>query len=329
MKLPRRQLLQLAAGAAALPALPRVARAQAYPTRPVTIVVPFPAGGPTDALARILAERMRGPLRQSVIIENPTGAGGTIGTGRVARAAPDGYTIILGHWQTHVVNGATYTLPFDVVKDFEPISLVADCPVWIVARQALPAKDLTELIAWLKDNPHKATVGIPGVGGGADVLGTYFQRDTGTRFQFVPYRGGAPMIQDLVAGQIDLTFTQVASSLAQVRAGQIKAYAVMAKTRWWAAPETPTIDEAGTPGLHASFWHGFWAPKSTPRDTIVKLHASVVETLADPAVRRRLNDAGQEIWPPEKQTPEALAAQQKAEIEKWWPIIKAANIKAE
>src|SRR5215510_10167227 len=305
------------------------APAQTYPSRPVSIIVPFPAGGPTDALARILAERMRLSLGQSVIIENPTGAGGTIGTGRVARAAPDGYTIILGHWQTHVVNGATYSLPFDVVKDFEPVSLVADCPVWIVAKQALPAKDLTELIAWLKDNPGKATVGIPGVGGGADVLGTYFQRDTGTRFQFVPYRGGAPMIQDLVAGQIDLTFTQVASSLAQVRAGQIKAYAVMAKARWWSAPETPTIDEAGTPGLHASFWHGFWAPKSTPRDIIVKLRASVVETLADSAVRRRLNDVGQEIWPPEKQTPEALAAQQKAEIEKWWPIIKAANIKAE
>jgi tripartite-type tricarboxylate transporter receptor subunit TctC len=305
------------------------ATAQTYPSRPITIVVPFPAGGPTDALARILAERMRGALGQSVIIENPTGAGGTIGTARVARAAPDGYTIILGHWQTHVINGATYTLPFDVVKDFEPVSLVADCPVWIVARQALPPKDLSELVTWLKENPGKATVGVPGVGGGADVLGTYFQRNTGTRFQFVPYRGGAPMIQDLVAGQIDLTFTQVASSLAQVRAGQIKAYAVMAKTRWWATPETPTIDETGIPGLHASFWHGFWAPKSTPKDIIARLHAAVVETLADPAVRRRLVEVGQEIWPPEKQTPDALAAQQKAEIEKWWPIIKAANIKAE
>src|SRR5438034_319489 len=226
------------------------AQAQTYPSRPVTIVVPFPAGGPTDALARVLAERMKGALGQSVIVENPTGAAGTIGTGRVARAAPDGYMIILGHWQTHVVNGATYALAFDVVKDFEPISLVADCPVWIVAKQALPANDLTELVAWLKQSPGKATVGIGGVGGGADVLGTYFQRNTGTKFQFVPYRGGAPMIQDLVGGQIDLTFTQVASSLPQVKAGQIKAYAVMAKTRWWAVPETPTIDEAGMPGLH-------------------------------------------------------------------------------
>jgi tripartite-type tricarboxylate transporter receptor subunit TctC len=305
------------------------ARADTYPSRPITIVVPYPAGGPTDTIARVLAERMKRALGQTVIVENPTGAGGTIGTGRAARATPDGHTIILGHWQTHVVNGATYSLQFDVVKDFEPISLVADCPVWMVAKQALPPKTLKELVAWLKENPGKATVGIAGVGGGADVLGTYFQKDTGTRFQFVPYRGGAPMIQDLVAGQIDLTFTQVASSLPQVKAGQIKAYAVMAKSRWWAAPDTPTFDEAGVPGLYASFWHGFWAPKGTPKAVIAKLHAAVVETLADPAVRQRFTDLGQEIWPREKQTPEGLAAQHKAEIEKWWPIIKAAGIKAE
>ena len=237
--------------------------------------------------------------------------------------------VILGHWQTHVVNAATYSLQFDVVKDFEPISLVADCPVWFVAKKTLPPKDLTELVAWLKANPGKATVGIAGVGGGADVVGTYFQRDTGTRFQFVPYRGGAPMIQDLVAGQIDLTFTQVASALQQVRGGQVKAYAVMAKTRWWAAPDTPTFDEAGVSGLYASFWHGLWAPKGTPKDVIATLHAALVETLADPAVRRRFVDIGQGTWPREQQTPEALAAQQKTEIEKWWPIIRAANIRAE
>ena len=257
------------------------AQAQTYPSRPVTIVVPVPAGGPTDALARVLAERMKGALGQSVIVENPTGAAGTIGTGRVARAAPDGYTVILGHWQTHVVNGATYALPFDVVKDFEPISLVADCPVWFVAKAALPPKDLRELIVWMKENPGKATVGIGGVGGGADVIGTYFQKNTGTSFQFVPYRGAAPMIQDLVAGQIDLTFTQVASALAQVRGGQLKAYGVMAKARWAATPETPTFDETGVPGLHASFWHGLWAPKGTPKDIQSLLRHSKLATTTD------------------------------------------------
>src|ERR1700738_5192469 len=305
------------------------ARGDSYPSRPITIVVPFPAGGPTDTLGRILAERMTVTLGQSVIVENPTGAAGTIGTGRVARSAPDGYTTILGHWQTHVINGAPYTLSFDVVKDFEPISLVADCPVWFIAKAALPPKDLAALIAWLKDNPGKATVGIGGVGGGADVVGTYFQKNTGTRFQFVPYRGAAPMIQDLVAGQIDLTFTQVASALAQVRAGQLKAYGVMSKARWPAAPETPTFDEVGVPGLHASFWHGLWAPRGTPKDIIARLNAALVEALDDAGVRRRLAEIGQGTWPREQQTPEALAAQQKAEIEKWWPIVKAANIKAE
>jgi tripartite-type tricarboxylate transporter receptor subunit TctC len=303
--------------------------ADSYPSRPITIVVPFPAGGPTDTLGRILAERMTVTLGQSVIIENPTGAAGTIGTGRVARSAPDGYTTILGHWQTHVINGATYALSFDLVNDFEPISLVADCPVWFIAKAALPPKDLAELIAWLKDNPGKATVGIGGVGGGADVVGTYFQKNTGTRFQFVPYRGAAPMIQDLVAGQIDLTFTQVASALAQVRAGQLKAYGVMSKARWPAAPETPTFDEVGVPGLHASFWHGLRAPRGTPKDIIIKLNAALVEALDDAGVRRRLAEIGQGTWPREQQTPEALAAQQKAEIAKWWPIVKAANIKAE
>jgi tripartite-type tricarboxylate transporter receptor subunit TctC len=329
MKFPRRQFLHLAASVAALPAASRIARAQPYPSRPVTIVVPFPAGGPTDTLARIMAERMRISLGQSVIVENPTGAAGTIGTGRVARAPPDGYTVILGHWQTHVINGATYSLPFDVVKDFEPISLVADCPVSLVGKLNLPAKDMVDLMAWMKEHPGEATVGIGGAGGGADVVGTFFQKKTGIRVQFVPYRGAAPMIQDLLAGQIDLTFTQVASALTQVRAGQLKLYALMAKTRWAAAPDTPTFDEAGVPGLYASFWHGLWAPKGTPKDVIATLNAAVVETLAEPSVRQRFVDLGHEIWPRDKQTPAALAAQQKAEIEKWWPIIKAANIKGE
>jgi tripartite-type tricarboxylate transporter receptor subunit TctC len=305
------------------------AAAQTYPSRPITIVVPFPAGGPTDALGRILADGMTKALGQSVIVENLTGAAGTVGVGHVARATPDGYTLILGHWQTHVINGATFALSFDIVNDFEPISLIADCPMWVVGRADLPPKNLPELIAWMKENPGKATVGIGGAGGGADVVGTYFQKQTDTRFQFVPYRGAAPIIQDLLAGHIDLTFTQVASALAQVRAGQLKAYVVMAKTRWAAAPDTPTIDEEGIPGLYASFWHGLWTPKGTPKDVIAKLDSAVVETLADPAVNQRLVLIGQQSWPRDKQTPQALAALQKAEIDKWWPIIKAANIRAE
>src|ERR1700682_1760138 len=330
MKLPRRRFLRLAGTAALLPTAPRLAGAETYPSRPISIVVPFPAGGPTDTLGRILADRMKRTLGQSVIIENLTGAAGTVGSSHVARAAPDGYTLILGHWQTHVINGATFSaLSFDVVNDFEPVSLIADCPMWIVGSAALPPSNLTELIAWLKANPGKATVGIGGVGGGADVVGTYFQKNTGTRFQFVPYRGAAPIIQDLLAGHIDLTFTQVAAALAQVRSRQLKAYVVMAKTRWAEAPDTPTIDEEGVPGIYASFWHGLWAPKGTPKDVIARLDAAVVEALADPAVQQRFVEIGQEPWPRDKQTPAALAAQQKAEIEKWWPIIKAAGIKAE
>ena len=300
-----------------------------YPSRPITIVVPYPAGGPTDTLARVLGERMKQSLGQTVIVENPTGAAGTIGTGRVARSAPDGYTLILGHWQTHVINGATYNLNFDVVKDFEPISLVADCPVSFVGKASLEAKDLKELIAWMKANPGKATVGIGGVGGGADVVGSYFMKNTGTKFQFIPYRGAAPMIQDLLAGQIDLTFTQVASALPHIKAGKLKAYTVMAATRWPALPDTPTLDEIGVKGLHASFWHGLWAPKGTPKDIIARLNAALVETLADPAVQKRFADLGQGTWPREYQNPEALAKQHQAEIAKWWPIVKEAGIKVQ
>jgi tripartite-type tricarboxylate transporter receptor subunit TctC len=303
--------------------------AETFPSRPISIIVPFPAGGPTDTLGRILAARMGTALGQSVIIENLTGAAGTIGTAHVAHAAPDGYTLILGHWQTHVVNGATFKLQFDVVYDFAPVALIADCPMSIVGKAALPANNLAELIAWLKQNPDKATVGIGGVGGGADVVGTYFKKSTATNFQFVPYRGAAPIVQDLLAGHIDLTFTQVASTLPQVRSGQLKSYVVMAKSRWAAAPDTPTIDEAGVPGLYASFWHGLWAPKGTPQDVVAKLQGAVVEALADPAVQQRFTEIGQVAWPHDKQSPEGLAAQQKAEIDKWWPIIKAANIRAE
>jgi tripartite-type tricarboxylate transporter receptor subunit TctC len=304
------------------------AMAQAYPSRPITIIVPFPAGGPTDTLARILADNMSSSLAQSVIIENVSGAAGSIGVGRVARAAPDGYTVIIGHWSTHVVNGATMSLPYDVQTDFAPVSLLADTPIWMVARTTLPAKDLSELIAWLKQSPGTATAGTVGVGGASDVTGTYFQSVTGTKLQFVPYRGSAPLNQDLVAGHIDLNLGMAAASYTLVRSGQIKAYAMMAKTRWWAAPDIPTMEEAGVPGLYASFWHALWVPKATPREVIAKLNAAVRSALADPAVRQRFVDQGQEISPPEQQTPQALGAHQKAETEKWWPIIKAAGIKA-
>jgi tripartite-type tricarboxylate transporter receptor subunit TctC len=271
---------------------------------------------------------MRISLGQSVIIENVSGAGGSIGVGRAARSAPDGYTVSIGHWQTHVLNGASYKLQYDVVKDFEPVSLLADTPQWIVARKFLPAKDLKELIDWLKKNPGKATAGTVGVGG-PEITGIYFQNMTGTSFTFVPYRGGAPLNQDLLGGQIDFGFGQAASTFVHVRNGDLKAYAVMAKTRWSAAPEIPTIDEAGVAGLYASFWHGLWMPKGTPQDVITKLNSAVQAALADATVRQRFADQGQDIPPREQQTPEALAAQQKAEIEKWWPIMKAANIKGE
>jgi tripartite-type tricarboxylate transporter receptor subunit TctC len=303
--------------------------AQTYPSRPITIIVPFPAGGATDPLARVLAEHMKGTLGQSVIIENVAGAGGSIGTGRVARAAPDGYTISIGHWGTHALNGATYTLAYDVVKDFEPVSLLANTPQWIIAKKALPPTDLKGLVDWLKANPGKASAGTVGAAGAPQIAGMYFQKSTGTRFQFVPYRGGAPAIQDLVAGQIDLMFDQSANSFAQVRSGQVKVYAVLAKARWSAAPEVPTIDEAGFPGLHVAYWHGMWVPKGTSKDIIARLNKAVVEALADPVVRQRFRDIGQDIWPREQQTPESLAAHQRAEIEKWWPIVKAAGIKAE
>jgi len=305
------------------------AHAQTYPTRPVTLVVPYPAGGPSDALARILAETLRGTLGQTVVIENVSGAGGALGTGRVARAAPDGYTLSLGHVQTHVLNGALGTLGYDVVTDFEPVTPIADTPTWIAARGNFPAKDVKEMVAWMKANPGKATLGSVGVGGPGDIAAEYFRRHTGTTFQIVPYKGGAPLIQDLISGQIDMTFGQAANYLNPVRSGQLKAYAVLAAKRWWASPETPTIVEAGGPDLYSSFWHGLWVPKNTPKDVIAKLNAAVSQALDDAVLKKRFSDIGQEIWPKDQQNPAALAAQQKAEIERWWPIIKEAGIKAQ
>jgi tripartite-type tricarboxylate transporter receptor subunit TctC len=329
MKLARRNFLHLAAGAAAVPALSRVATAQTYPTRPITIVVPFPAGGALDVFGRILAERMKASFGQTIIVENVAGANGSLGVGRVARAAPDGYTVVIGYWGTHVANGAVYALPYDVLSDFEPISLTVTQPFLVAAKKAIPADDLKGLISWLKVSAGKASAGISGLGAMDHVGAALFQTVTGTHFQFVPYRGAAPAIQDLVAGQIDLMFGNPINGLPQVRGGQIKAFAVTAKGRLAAALEIPTVDEAGLPGFYVSFWLGLWAPKGTPKDVIAKLNSATVIALADPTVRARLADLGFEIFPRDQQTPEALAAYQKAEIKKWWPIIKEFGIKAE
>lgn len=328
MILARRKLLQACFGGVAGAAMSSLARAQSYPSRAITIVVPFPAGGPGDTVGRILAEKMRVSLGQPVIVENISGAAGSIGTGRVARAAPDGHTLALGYWGTHVVNGAIYKLQYDVVKDFEPIAQLPGQPLLVVAKKTMQANDLKELIAWLKSNPDKASQGTAGIGSIGHVAGLFFQKETGTRFQFVPYRGVAPMMQDLVAGQIDMAFPAVAS-MQQARAGLIKAYAVMAKSRVAIASEIPTVDEAGVPGLYMSLWQGLWAPKGTPTDVVAKLNDAVVLALADPTVRQKLDDQGFDIPPREKLSPEALGAYQQAEIDKWWPIIRAANIKGD
>ena len=305
------------------------AAAQPYPSRPITMVVPFAPGGPTDTIARILAEHMRPLLGQPVIVENVSGAGGSIGVGRVARATPDGYTLCVGNLSSHVMNGAVYTLQYDLIADFAPIALLSFQPLLIVARKSMPANDLRELVAWLKANPGKATLGIQGVGTAGHVFAVFFYTETGTTVQLVPYRGAGPAMQDLVAGQIDFMIDTPTNSLPQVQAGNIKAYAVTEGARLPSAPEIPTVDEAGLPGFHFSFWQTLWAPKGTPTNIIDKLNSAVVGSLADATVRQRFAEQGQEIPLLAQQTPKALAAYHKAEVDKWWPIVKASNIKAE
>jgi tripartite-type tricarboxylate transporter receptor subunit TctC len=305
------------------------AAAQTYPSKPITMVVPFSAGGPTDMLARVLGERMKAALGQSIIIENVTGAGGTIGVGHVVRAAADGYTISIGHLGTHVVNGAMYALQYDLLNDLTPIALVSANPMMIVSKNAAPAKNLKELIAWIKANDGKVTAGTAGVGSGAHFSGVYFQKLIDARLQFVPYRGTGPALQDLVAGQIDLIVDQASNAMAQVQAGKIRAYAITANKRLAAAPDISTVDEAGLPGFYISLWSGIWAPKATPKEIVARLNAVIMDALADPAVQKRFAEVGLEVPPREQQTPAALGAYQKAEAEKWWPMIKAANIKAE
>jgi tripartite-type tricarboxylate transporter receptor subunit TctC len=331
MKCPRRDFLHLAAGAAALPALTRVmwaqAWAQVYPARPITMVVPFPAGGATDVLARLMVERMRGPLGQPVVIENIGGADGSVGVGRTARARPDGYTICLGVDTTFVLNGAYYSLPYDVLNDFEPISALVTGPIVLVGRKTLPAESLSELIAWLRAHPNQASAGMNALV--IRLVAARFQKETGTQFTIVPYRAAGALVGDLVAGQIDFAFGTLTTHLPQIRAGRYKVYGVGGETRSALAPEIPTFAEMGLPAITFSNWFALFAPKGTPKDIVGRLSAAAVDALADPGMRSRLAELGYEAFPRERQTPEALAALQRADAEKWWPIIRELGLKPE
>jgi tripartite-type tricarboxylate transporter receptor subunit TctC len=303
--------------------------AQNFPSHPITIVVPFSAGGPSDAMSRILAERMQRTLGETILIENVTGAGGSLGVGRVARAAPDGYTIGFGHLGTNVANGAIYKLGYDLVTDLEPVVLLPSNPMIIVSKNAVPATSLKELLAWLKSRPTPPTAGTAGAGSGSHIAGLYFENVTGIKLQYVPYRGTAPALTDLVAGQIDIIVDQLSNSIAQVRAGTIRAYAVTDNKRVESASDIPTTGEAGLPGFHMTLWSGLWVPKNTPKEIVAKLNAATIESLNDPAVRGKLENLGLQMPPPEKLSPQALGAWQQAEIAKWWPMIKAANVRLE
>jgi tripartite-type tricarboxylate transporter receptor subunit TctC len=305
------------------------AQAQSYPSRPITLVVALPAGGAVDALARVMADHMKTTLGQTIVVENMGGAGGTLSIARVVRSAPDGYTLGMGTLGQYVISGAVYTLNYDMLADLTPISLLPSVPYWMIARKNFPANNLKELVAWLKANPDKASATTVGTASLARFCGMFFQKATGTSFQFVPYRGGAPALQDVVAGNIDLSCDLAANSLPQFRNGNVKAYAVMAKQRWFAAPDVPTTDEAGVPGVHVSTWHGIWAPKGTPAEVVAKIDAAAQAAMKDPATQKRIADLGMELPPDERRTPAAFAAFHKAEVERWHPIVRAEGIKAQ
>jgi tripartite-type tricarboxylate transporter receptor subunit TctC len=305
------------------------ALAETYPSRPITLIVGFPPGGPTDALARILAEGLRTALGQTVVVETVSGASGTIAAGRVVHADPDGYTIGIGNWTSHVGSPAIYRLDYDVHKDLQPISLLATSPLWILGKTALPPQNVGELISWVKKSAQPATFGTVGTGSAAQLCGIYFQQKTAAHLQFVPYRGAGPAIQDIIAGHIDLSCLEASSTLPTIQAGKARAYALLSETRWPKAPDTPTMIESGFPGLSISFWHGLWTTKGTPQPVVDRLVAAVQTALADPAVKGRLEALGQVVYPRDQQTPAALAAFHKAETEKWWPVIKAAGITTE
>src|SRR5205809_7707143 len=300
------------------------AGAENFPSHPVTIIVPFSAGGPSDAMARILAERMKATLGEAILIENVTGAGGSIGVGRAVRSPPDGYTVSFGHLGTHVANGAIYKLGYDLVTDLEPVVLLPSNTMIVVSKNAVPAKSLAELLAWLKARPEPAAAGTAGAGSGSHIAGLYFESITGIKLQYVPYRGTGPAMNDLVAGQIDLIVDQLSNSIQQVRAGNIRAYAVTDLKRVGSASDIPTTDEAGLPGFHMTLWSGLWVPKGTPPDIVARLNAAAVDALNDPAARKQLENLGLQMPPKDKLSPQALGDCQKAEIAKWWPMIKAA-----
>jgi tripartite-type tricarboxylate transporter receptor subunit TctC len=305
------------------------ALADHFPSHPITIVVPFSAGGPSDAMCRILAERMKITLGEAILVENVTGAGGSIGVGRAVRSPPDGYTISFGHLGTHVANGAIYKLGYDLVADLEPVALLPSNPMIIVSKNAVPAKSLKELLDWLKARPAPATAGTAGAGSGSHIAGLYFENVTGIKLQYVPYRGTGPALNDLVAGQIDVIVDQLSNSINQVRAGTIRGYAVTDVKRAESASDIPTTDEAGLPGFHMTLWSGLWLPKGTPQDIVAKLNAAAVDALNDPAVRKQLENLGLQMPPKDRLSPQALGDWQKAEIAKWWPVIKAANVKVD
>jgi tripartite-type tricarboxylate transporter receptor subunit TctC len=310
-------------------ALSGSAFAENFPSHPITVIVPFSAGGPSDAMMRIMAERMKSTLGETILIENVTGAGGSLGVGRTVRSPPDGYTIGFGHLGTNVANGAIYKLGYDLIADLEPVVLLPSNPMIIVSKNAVPAKSLKELLAWLKSRPAPPTAGTAGAGSGSHIGGLYFENVSGIKLQYVPYRGTAPALNDLVAGQIDIIVDQTSNSINQVRGGTIRAYAITDEKRIEQAPDVPTTDEAGLPGFHMTLWSGLWVPKGTPKEIIAKLNAAAVDALNDPAVRKQLGNLGLQMPPADQLTPEALGAWQKAEIAKWWPMIKAANVKVE
>src|SRR3954470_18750867 len=305
------------------------ARAETFPSKPITVVIPLAAGGAVDINVRTMLESMRATLGQPILVENNGGAGGVTGINRVARAAPDGYTISVGTWGTHVVNAFVYSTPYDLAQDFEPVALLPSVPHWFIARKNLPPQNFKEFIAYLKENSGKVTAASVGAGGSSAVCGYYFGKATGTSTTLVPYRGGAPALQDIVAGNIDMMCDLAANSLTQVKAGNIKAYAVASKRRWFAAPDVPTVDEAGAPGVEVTNWLGAYAPKDTPKDIVAKLNAAFNTAMADPTVRQRIADQGLEVPAPEQQTPEAFAAYLKAEMDKWGAVIRESGIKAQ